>query len=991
MLIRSDEFSAVIDFHRMSKNKRYKGLTDSEVLQSRGKHGSNVLTPPQKVSVWKLFLEKFGDPLIVILLVIGIFALGVSFYEYLVLDKGMSAFIEPTGVFIAIFLATGLSFHFEHKAQKEFNVLNQENDNEKVTVIRNRSVSEIPKCDVVVGDILVLQTGQEVPADATLLEAYNLQVDESSLTGEPVHFKTAEAKDDNEHTYPSNHIYRGTLIMEGNGYAEVFAVGDHTENGRIMQSLMGVDIDDIDNADDEKDVSLNDTQKKAIRLHKKNRVTKKIKTPLDEQLGRLGSMIANLSYLFAGIIILGRMLVYFDWNMVITLTMLPLIGILVWLVIAKFKKLDRWKCITIIVAFFIFFMGIVVLGHHSLKSETNISELIAYALETIMIAVTLVVVSVPEGLPMAVSLALATSMRKMLKTNNLVRKMHACETMGACNVICTDKTGTLTKNQMQVKDICMEETDLAFEGIALNSTASLDFTGQTPKCIGNPTEGALLLWLHSKGINYRELKEQAELLEEVPFSTEIKYMASVVASRVNPGKKILYVKGAPELVMSMCKYFPKGHSIAEYNEILTGWQKKAMRTLAFAYMEIDDKSKVIKNGKVVANNLSFLGIVGIEDPIREDVKDAVSQCLNAGIEIKIITGDTMITAKEIGRRIGIWDDDCTDKNIIEGSQLATLSDEELLERIDDLKIITRARPLDKKRLVEILQKRGYVVAVTGDGTNDAPALNSAHVGLSMGSGTNVAKEASDITILDNSFASITRAVKWGRSLFQNIQRFLLYQLTVNVAASLLVICGAFMGTQSPLTVTQMLWVNLIMDTFAAFALSALPPTDRVMHDKPRDRRAFILNRDMIANILGVGLFFFALSVGLLALFQHYDISSIKDILSLSENMHKRGEQEIGDYERTLLFTIFVMTHFWYLFNARGFKTGGSGLNLKGCDGFITISVIIFLGQILIVQTPVLCEFFNATPLKWNDWLIIIGLSSFVMIFREIYAGVKRLI
>ncbi len=968
-----------------SKNKRYKGLTDAEVLKSRELHGSNVLTPPKKVSAWRLFLEKFADPLIVILLIIGVFALGVASYEYWEIDgRGLSAFAEPVGIFVAIFLATGLSFRFELKAQKDFSILNQENDKEKVIVIRNGKATEIPKCDVVVGDILVLESGQEVPADATILRAISLLVDESSLTGEPAHNKSEKDDDSGDTTYPSNKIYRGTHIMEGHGYAEVFAVGDNTENGRIMQSLMGVEIDDAGNIQDEE---LNETQKKAVKLQQRNRVTQRVKTPLNEQLDRLGALIANLSYIFAGIIILGRLLVYFKWHFMVFVPLVPLIGLLLWFIIKYFKKFNRWECFFTIVGFFIFFIFFTIFLHDHLLPKQDIKELITYSLDTLMIAVTLVVVSVPEGLPMAVSISLANSMRKMLKTNNLVRKMHACETMGACTVICTDKTGTLTQNRMEVKASLFEESDLMYECMAVNSTAALDLSADTPKTIGNPTEGALLLWLHSNGINYISYRESAAILAEVPFSTELKYMATIVSSGVLEGKKILYVKGAPEIVMSMSKEF-KSHTRKSYEQTLSNFQHQAMRTMGFAYAVIDDDEMPIKEGKVIAKDLNFLGVVGIEDPVREDVKDAIEQCLNAGIEVKIITGDTMATAIEIGKQIGIWDNSCDEKNTIDGPHLAMLSDEELIERVEDLRIISRARPMDKKRLVEALQKRNHVVAVTGDGTNDAPALNAAHVGLSMGSGTNVAKEASDITIIDNSFASIARAVKWGRSLYQNIQRFLLYQLTVNVAACLLVICGAFMGMRSPLTVTQMLWVNLIMDTFAAFALSALPPTDRVMNNRPRDRKAFILDKDMIANILGVGLFFFALSFSLLWFFQHHSINQLSDIIT-KWNARLDDHHEIGEYEQTLLFTVFVMTHFWYLFNARAFKTGGSGFNLKGCDGYITIALIIFIGQILIVQTPIINEFFNCKPLKINDWLIIVLLSSLVVFVREAHALLKN--
>ena len=969
----------------MADIHNYTGLTEAQVLESRRKYGSNVLTPPEKESLFKLYLGKFEDPLIIILMVIGVFAVGVSCYEYWGLGEDFTVFFEPIGIFVAILLATGLGFYFELKAQKEFTILNQENDHEKVVVIRNGNVTEIPKCDVVVGDILVLQTGQEIPADAKLLEAVSLIVDESSLTGEPAHPKSTEEQElSKEATYPCNQVYRGTQIMEGHGYAEVMAVGDKTENGKIMQSLLGVDFDDEED-DDEAFDELNETQQRAVRLQERNKVTKKVKTPLNEQLDGLSDWITNISYVFAGAIIVGKLLVYFNWALPVWLLLIPT-AIFFWLVIKKFGDFSKWQCLASIIVFFAIFIGMVVWLHHSLLPEKEFSHLLAYALETIMIAVTLVVVAVPEGLPMAVSLSLANSMRKMLKTNNLVRKMHACETMGATTVICTDKTGTLTQNQMQVKEHYVEMTPMLYEGIAINSTASLDLSSGKPHPIGNPTEGALLLWLNTNGKDYQSLRGNATRVAEIPFTTERKYMATLVKSGVEKGKEILYVKGAPEIVMALCKSIGSNYTKEEIDGKLQEYQKKAMRTLGFAYQIVEKGHPVIDNGNLVADNLIFAGVVGIEDPVRDDVKDAVEKCLNAGIDVKIVTGDNMATAREIGRQIGIWKEEYTDRNIIDGRTFASLAKEELLQRVDDLKIIARARPMDKKRLVEALQEKNHVVAVTGDGTNDAPALNAAHVGLSMGAGTSVAKEASDITIIDNSFASIARAVKWGRSLFQNIQRFLLFQLTVNVAACFLVLCGAFMGTESPLTVTQMLWVNLIMDTFAAFALSALPPTDKVMADKPRDRNAFILDKSMLENILGVGLFFFILLLGLLYIFQHSDIQQLTDLLTVS--LGEKGV--VTPYELTLLFTIFVMTHFWYMFNARAYKTGGSGLNLKGCDGFITIAIIILVGQIAIVQLPFLNSFFNVEPLKLTDWAIIIGLSALVMIVREIYALIKRI-
>lgn len=972
----------------------YQGLSDAQVEESRLKNGSNEITPLKKRPLWELYFKKFGDPLIIILMVIGVFALLVSSYECWILkdDNGIAVFFEPIGIFVAIMLATGIGFYYELKAQKEFTVLNKENDKAPVLAVRNGNVVSIPKCDVVVGDILVLQTGQEVPADAKILESVNLTIDESTLTGEPAHRKSANISEGAETTYPINQIYRGTEILEGHGYAEVFAVGDKTENGRLLRTLTNVEIDEEDEEDSLS--QLDETQKRAYKLQQKETVTKEVKTPLNEQLDGLAELITNISYVFAGAIIVAKLLVYFNlmpwdlnvwysflWNPWVWALIIPT-SLFFFLVIKKFEDFSKLTCISIIAVFFALFIGIVVLMHNILLPSVEMSHLITYSLETVMIAVTLVVVAVPEGLPMAVSLALANSMRKMNKTNNLVRKMHACETMGAATVICTDKTGTLTNNQMLVKECDMANEEYIYEAIAANSTASLDFSKEKPKVLGNPTEGALLLWLKSLGKDYVSLRESVDVIKEIPFSTEKKYMATLLVSSAFGGKKVLYVKGAPEIVLEMSSSVLPGKTKEEYLERLLKYQNAAMRTLGFAYQIVNNESEVILDDKLITRNLTFCGIVGIEDSVRDGVIEAVGKCLDAGIEVKIVTGDTIDTAREIGKQIGIWKSSYTERNIIDGQSFALLSHEELLERVDELKIIARARPLDKKRLVEALQEKNHVVAVTGDGTNDAPALNAAHVGLSMGSGTNVAMQASDITIKDNSFASIERAVQWGRSLFQNIQRFLLFQLTVNVAACMLVLCGAFMGTQSPLTVTQMLWVNLIMDTFAAFALSSLPPTDKVMKDKPRDRNAFILDKNMMLNIFGVGLFFFFLLLGLLYVFQHSEINQLTDLLQVKLNPTKG---KVSDYELTLLFTIFVMTHFWYLFNARAYKTNKSGiLNLKGCGNFLIIVFAILIGQILMVQIPVFNSFFNVVQLKPVDWGLIISLSALVMIIRDIY-------
>ena len=889
----------------MQQKKHYIGLTDAEVLESRKKYGVNILTPPEKEPLWKQFLEKFTDPLIIILMIAGVLSIGISFYEYFGLNEGFTVFFEPIGIFVAILLATGLAFYFELKADKEFAILNQVNDDELVEVIRNCNATQIPKKDVVVGDVVIINTGAEVPADGELLECVSLNVDESTLTGEPMCHKSVDEKDfDPDATYPTNHVLKGTKVMEGHGIFRVTAVGDKTENGKVF---VAAQIDDS------------------------------VKTPLNEQLDGLSDLITKLIYGFAALVVIGRLLIYF-------------------------------------------------LGDNSMEW----AHITAYVLQTLMIAVTLIVVAVPEGLPMAVTLSLAYSMRRMLKTNNLVRKMHACETMGATTVICTDKTGTLTQNQMSVEEaqfyglanqaLGTDETSrLIKEGIALNSTASLDLSNpDKPVVLGNPTEGALLLWLRNNGIDYRNLKEDANVVEELPFSTERKYMATVVDSAQLEGKKILYVKGAPEIIRSLCKQIDKNVNIADIDRQLTDYQNRAMRTLGFAYQVLNDSDMAIADGKVVADNLTFMGIVAIADPVRKDVPAAVQKCMAAGINVKIVTGDTPGTAKEIGRQIGLWTKKDSDSAIITGAEFEKLSDDELDKKVLGLKIIARARPLDKKRLVESLQRNNQVVAVTGDGTNDAPALKAAHVGLSMGDGTSVAKEASDITIIDNSFSSICRAVMWGRSLYQNIQRFLLFQLTVNVAACFIVLVGAFMGTESPLTVTQMLWVNLIMDTFGAMALASLPPSQSVMKDKPRDRKAFILTKPMMKDILGVGGFFFLLLVVFLYIFQHTEITQMTDLLHC-----KLGEANgLSPYEQTLLFSIFVWTHLWYMFNTRSFETGKSFFQLKMSKEFFTIVAIIFIGQIVIVE--VLYDFFNCTPMKLIDWVIIVVLSSLVLWARELW-------
>ena len=877
----------------MTQKQQYTGLTPQQVAENRKKYGENILTPPEKDPLWRQFLEKFHEPLIIILLVAGLLSVGIACYEHYGLDKGGEVFFEPVGIFVAIMLATGLSFYFEWQANKEFAILNQVNDDEPVEVIRQGNTTMIPRRELVVEDVVVLNTGMEVPADAVLLTSTSLQIDESTLTGEPICHKSERPEEaDPDATYPTDQVMKGTKVMEGHAICRVTAVGDHTAQGKVFEAVQ------IDNS---------------------------IRTPLDEQLGK---WITVVSYIVATGIVVGR-------------------------IVAYLTAMDHFQWI----------------------------DFTAYMLQTFMIAVTLIVVSVPEGLPMTVTLCLAYSMRRMLKSNNLVRKMHACETMGATTVICTDKTGTLTENQMRVDEMKLYGTtdaDIVAEGLAVNATASLDYSKSgEPAVLGNPTEGALLLWLHSQGNDYRTIRLQTTTLAELPFSTEHKFMATVVESVARKGQRILYVKGAPEIVFAMCQTADVERR--EIDQQLAVYQQRAMRTLGFAYQILEPGAPLpIVNHKLQASCLHFIGIAAIADPVRSDVPQAINECMEAGIKVKIVTGDTPGTAREIARQIGLWNDHDTDQSIITGPEFEALSDEEVRLRVEQLKIIARARPMDKRRLVEALQKNGEVVAVTGDGTNDAPALRAAHVGLSMGDGTSVAKEASDITIIDNSFSSIGKAVMWGRSLYQNIQRFLLFQLTVNVTACLLVLFGAFMDTESPLTVTQMLWINLIMDTFAAMALASLPPSHAVMKDKPRNRYKSILTKEMLREIVGVGLFFFLLLLTMLYAFQHTDITSLTDFLQLQLS----NKRHISAYELTLLFTVFVMTHFFYLFNARAFGSHRSALHFKGCKGLITIVVIIFVGQVAMVETPGFQKFFNVVSLRWTDWLIIIAGSSLVLWIRE---------
>ena len=881
------------------------GLTDSEVLQSREKNGVNLLTPPKRPSLWKLYLEKFEDPVVRVLLVAAVFSLIISIIE--------NEYAETIGIIAAILLATGIGFFFEYDANKKFDLLNAVNEETLVKVIRNGKIQEIPRKDVVVGDIVVLETGEEIPADGELIEAISLQVNESNLTGEPVINKTIIKADfDEEATYASNRVMRGTTVVDGHGMMKVLQVGDATEIGKVARQS---------------------TEQSGE------------PTPLNIQLTKLAKLIGKIGFTVAA----ATFIVFVSKDLYQYISA---------------NEISGW--------------------HHYMA----IAQIV---LKYFMMAVTLIVVAVPEGLPMSVTLSLALNMRRMLSTNTLVRKMHACETMGAITVICTDKTGTLTQNLMQVyepgfyalkeRGILSDDdiSKLVMEGISANSTAFLEETddGGKPKGVGNPTEVALLLWLNSQHRNYLELREQAGVLDQLTFSTERKFMATLVQSPLI-GKKVLYIKGAPEIVLGKCKEVVldgKRIDATEYRstveEQLLGYQNMAMRTLGFAFKIVDDHAPDDCVALVAENDLNFLGVVAISDPIRPDVPVAVAKCQSAGIDVKIVTGDTPGTATEIARQIGLWKPEDTERNRITGTAFADLTDEEALDRVMDLKIMSRARPTDKQRLVQLLQQKGAVVAVTGDGTNDAPALNHAQVGLSMGTGTSVAKEASDITLLDDSFNSIGTAVMWGRSLYKNIQRFIVFQLTINFVALLIVLLGSFVGTALPLTVTQMLWVNLIMDTFAALALASIPPSEDVMNEKPRRSTDFIISKAMRYNIFGVGTVFLIVLMGMIYYFTN-------------------AESGMTVHRLTIFFTFFVMLQFWNLFNARVFGTNDSAFKgLTKSYGMELIVIAILGGQILIVQFG--GAVFRTEPLDWQTWLVIIGASSLVLWVGELIRFVQRLI
>lgn len=907
----------------MKQGKQRRGLDDSQVLANRKLYGQNKLTPAKKIPTWKLLLEKFRDPLIIILLVAMFLSLGVAAYEYFVQGETKAIFLEPLGIAFAVTLAISVSFFFEQSANKKFEVLNKVGEQQPIKAIRNGNYCAVQKDEIVVGDIVLLETGDEIPADGILLEAVQLQVNESALTGEPKARKGVNMPELKDSTYPPDRVMSGTTVIDGHGVMKVTMVGMRTEYGKVYEGAQ---------------------------------IENRIKTPLNIQLERLSSIITTFSYIVAGLIIVGRMLNFF---------------------LAGMQNAPAY-------------------------------EIGTYVLNTLMLAITLIVVAVPEGLPMSVSLSLALSMRRMLSTNNLVRKMHACETMGSATVICTDKTGTLTQNQMHVSETDFfalgpdqesgseKSRKLLTASIVANSTANLSFDGQRIRPLGNPTEAALLTWLYKGGIDYRNLRDNYEIADQSAFSTEKKYMATVIKT-ADESKELLLVKGAPEIIISFCTWVDSPNGIEPYtperrieiDQILENRQRRALRTIAFAYKEIDSGTKCFdRDGMLRIKNLVFMGSACITDPIRPEVPEAMQGCLNAGIKVKIVTGDTSNTAIEVARQAGLWTaNDTQEKNHISGAEFAATDNDTLLQRISDIKIMSRARPMDKSRLVQLLQQLDEVVAVTGDGTNDAPALNAAQVGLSMGDGTSVAKQASAITIIDNSFRSINRAVLWGRSLFRNIQRFIIFQLIINIVACLVVLVGAFTGRQSPLTVTQMLWVNLIMDTFAAMALASLPPDERVMKEKPRDVKSNIITHTMFLNIICSAVAMFGFFELILYIMKCNDITSASDFFAGNLTLTESNGGQLTSYEMSLFFTIFVIEQFWNLFNAKAFASGGSAMrHLFGSSNFLIITMVVLGGQILI--TTFGGKMFNVEPLSITDWIIVVVGCSLTLIVGEIIRLIK---
>jgi Ca2+-transporting ATPase len=958
------------------------GLTTEQVRINRQKYGTNVLSRQEKDPWWKLYLEKFEDPVIRILAIAAIVSLGIGFVE--------GEYAESIGIILAIFLATTLAFINEYRANQEFELLNQVSDDTQVRVIRDGNCTTVPRRDLVFGDLVLIEQGEEVPTDGELLEAVSLLIDQSKITGESEPVQKFALDDPigqqiSSSTYSPYNLYRSTLVDRGRGMMQVTAVGDQTEIGQLATAVATVEAGES--------------------------------TPLNQQLEKLSQLIGVVGLFFAasifiallvrgflsGQLILSAQQGYF-FCLLVASVLVALIPI--WLPVlydgltllgkeveipdflAEGSSLGGLK--TVAAGLLLLLAGVGMGSSFGLlpaAGQSWLPKAVADALlQDFMVAVTIIVVAVPEGLAMSVTLSLAYSMRKMAASNNLVRRMHACETIGAATTICSDKTGTLTQNQMRVAYAnfpCLKakkqaERELAgglvAEAIATNSTADLErIPGEPSQVLGNVTEGALLLWLESQETNYVPYRENFQFAYQTLFSAEKKYMSTLGYSPML-GHDVIHLKGAPEVLLDYCS-----HILTETGEVpltdlesiaraLHTFQERGMRTLGFAYEKLPE-NLIEPERETLQHRLTWLGFVAIADPLRAEVPQAIQACLRAGIDVKVVTGDCGETALEIARQIGLWQEgEVNPYAHMTGKAFRKLSDEAAKEVVKSLKVLSRAVPLDKLRLVQLLQGNGEVVAVTGDGTNDAAALKQARVGLAMGSGTAIAKEASDIILLDDSFQSIVNAIIWGRSLYKNIQRFILFQLTINVVALGIAFLGPFIGVGLPLTVTQMLWVNLIMDTFAALALATEPPHDEVIKESPRHPDAFIISPAMTKNILVSGLSFLVFLVGFLR--------------------YLLQDGQISERELTIFFATFVFLQFWNLFNARCLGLRQSALTgLMQNQAFLAIAAAIFFGQILIVQFG--GSVFRTVPLSVRDWLGIILGTSVVLWLGELWRFYKR--
>ncbi len=843
----------------MEKNIKIQGLTDAEVLSSREKHGLNLLTPPKEVPWWKLYLEKFKDPIIVILLVATAISLAFGIIE--------GNYTESIGIIAAVLIATGVGFWREYDAKKKFDAMKSDKDYEPVKVRRNGVVVEITKDHVVVGDIAILSAGDEIPADIELFKAIDMKVAESAMTGESV--AVPKYPIDEAYTgsgFAPNLLLRGTTIESGLGEGVVIKVGDETEIGKTTIQAS----EETDN-----------------------------KTPLEEKLGELAGKITTAAFLVAGLMFIILNLVHWDF--------------------AFGDHAFSWSMSTLL---------------------TEVGFLMG--------AIVVIIVAVPEGLPLSVTLALAFSMKTMANENNLVKKMHACETIGAVNVIFTDKTGTLTQNCMTVVDVDVREEDKDVLNLvgAVNSTANWS---NASRVLGNPTEAAILK--HMGHDLSERLRSEYRILSCIPFSSAYKYMVTQ-AQNEESKEEIILIKGAPEVIARIIRY-------DKYLGEVSTQQARGRRAISAAIINSKDYNAVkesLESGNPL-DDCTYIGTWFIEDPVRSDVPDAIRKCYGAGIDVVMMTGDNLRTGTEIGRQAGfkdIWAIEAKDfweavKNPQNGREYPN--------------VIARCTPTNKLDILKWAKDKDYVCAMTGDGVNDSPSLNHADVGIAMGSGTSVAKEAADIILLDDAFPSIVTGVKWGRSLYKNIKNFLFFQLSINVSACLIAVFGPLVGVEMPFTVIQFLWINLVMDSLAAIALTSEPADERVLSEKPRDRRQFIIDKSLAKSIFGFGIFVWILCTFVLWGMKHTEFLSKIDL--------------------TVFFASYMVINLWNMFNARVIGKNKSVFSgLKSNYKFTGILLFILAVTILLVQFG--GEVFQTHPLSWKTWLTIILVTSPVMIVREIY-------